>query len=521
MTKDFKEELWGSANKLRANSSLKYSEFASPVLGIIFLRYADYKFTKIDQELEKQEKEATRRRKISETDYIERGAIYLPEKARFSYLLKLPERENIGLAMNEAMKAIEEHNGDLKGVLDIDYQKIRKDTLVALLNQFSTMEFYTREDIFGEIYEYFLGKFALKEGQRGGQFFTPESLVKLIVEVLEPKHGRIYDPACGAGGMFIQSANFLRKQEKDPSAELSFYGQEVIADTIKLCKMNLAVHGLFGQEIKQGNTYYDDIHNSLGRFDFVMSNPPFNVNGVDKEKIKRDKRFSFGMPTVDNANYIWIQIFLNTLNETGRCGFVMANSAADAGRSEFEIRKKIIEQNVVDVIIAIGTNFFHNVTLPCTLWFFDKGKKGTDREDKVLFIDAQEIHSQVDRRRREFLPNQIELFGEIVRLYRNENILKKDSNDLIQKNFPDSFYKDVKGLCKVVSIRDIKDQNYSLSPGRYIDFSINELDYKDFIEEFSNLYQEFVSLSKESTEIEENILFCLNKISERKGNEIK
>ena len=343
MTKDFKEELWGSADKLRANSSLKYSEFAKPVLGIVFIRYADYKFKKINQELEKQEKDSIRRRKISETDYIERGAIYLPEKARFSYLLKLPERKNIGLAMNEAMKAIEEYNDDLKGVLDIDYQKIRKDTLIALLNQFSTMEFYTREDIFGEIYEYFLGKFALKEGQRGGQFFTPESLVKLIVEVLEPNHGRIYDPACGAGGMFIQSANFLRKQGKDPSAELSFYGQEVIADTIKLCKMNLAVHGLFGQEIKQGNTYYDDIHNSLERFDYVMSNPPFNVKGVDKEKIKRDKRFSYGIPTVDNANYLWIQIFLNTLNDAGRCGFVMANSAADIGQSELVLRKKILE----------------------------------------------------------------------------------------------------------------------------------------------------------------------------------
>jgi len=491
MAKDFKEELWNTADKLRANSSLKYSEFAKPVLGIVFLRYVDFKYSKVEQELQKGEKESTRRRKISETDYIERGAIFLPEKARYSYLLNLPEAENIGQAMNEAMKAIEEYNEDLKGVLDIDYQKIRKDTLIALLNQMSTMEFYTREDVFGEIYEYFLGKFALKEGQRGGQFFTPESLVKLIVEVLEPTHGRIYDPACGAGGMFIQSAAFLKKQGKDPSSELSFYGQEVIADTIKLCKMNLAVHGLFGQEIKQGNTYYDDIHNSPERFDFVLSNPPFNVSGVDKEKIKRDKRFSYGIPTTNNANYLWIQIFLNTLNETGRSGFVMAKSAADIGQSELAIRKKIIEDKVIDVIISIGNNFFHNVALPCTLWFFDKGKKGTNREDNVLFIDAREIYNQIDRAHRDFLPAQIEFLGNIVRLYRNEKILfHAGSNDLVNKNFPNNEYKNKAGLCKIVSIEDISEQNFSLNPGRYVDIHQVSENKEEFFTRLNELYQE-------------------------------
>jgi len=520
LTSDFKDELWKTANKLRANSDLKYSEFAKPVLGIVFLRYADFKFTQIEQELQKEEESKTSRRKISETDYIERGAIFLPEKARYSYLLNLPEEENMGQSLNNAMKSIEKYNEDLRGVLDIDYLKIRKDTLIALLNQFSKMEFYAREDVFGEIYEYFLGKFALKEGQRGGQFFTPESLVKLIVEVLEPTHGRIYDPACGAGGMFIQSASFLRKQGKDPSAELSFYGQEIIADTIKLCKMNLAVHGLFGQEIKQGNAYYEDVHDSLGRFDFVMSNPPFNVDGVDKEKIKRDKRFSYGIPKTDNANYLWIQMFLNALNESGRCGFVMANSAVDIGQSELELRKKIIEDKIVDVIISIGTNFFHNATLPCTLWFFDKGKKGTEREDKILFINAREIFNQVDRAHRDFLPEQIEFIGNIVRLYKmKEPTYIYDKKKLTKMNFQNSIYQDIQGLCKAVDISEIKANGYSLNSGRFVGTVKNEIVDIDFYHELNKLYNDLHVLTKESNNLEKNIFQSIKAVIKGDSNE--
>jgi len=518
LTSDFKDELWKTANKLRANSDLKYSEFANPVLGIVFLRYADFKFTQIEQELHKKEESSTRRRKISETDYIERGAIFLPEKARYSYLLNLPEEENIGLVLNEAMKSIEENNEDLRGVLDIDYLKIRKDTLIALLNQFSKMEFYTGEDVFGEIYEYFLGKFALKEGQRGGQFFTPESLVKLIVEVLEPTHGRIYDPACGAGGMFIQSANFLRKKGKDPSAELSFYGQEIIADTIKLCKMNLAVHGLFGQEIKQGNAYYEDVHNSLDRFDFVMSNPPFNVDGVDKEKIKRDKRFSYGIPKTDNANYLWIQIFLNSLNDSGRCGFVMTNSAADIGQSELELRKKIIEDKVVDVVISIGSNFFHNVTLPCSLWFFDKGKIGTEKEDRVLFIEAKEIYNQIDRSHRDFLPEQIEYIGNIVRMYKESELMDNNSKEQIDNNFPDKKYQDVLGLCKIATINEIVEQNYSLNPGRYVGIPDKKETDPDYFFTLNSLYNNLINYNDKSRELEDSIIHNLNEIIEKESN---
>ena len=244
-------------------------------------------------------------------------------------------------------------------------------------------------DAFGKIYEYFLGKFAMSEGQKGGEFFTPTSIVKLIVEIIEPFHGQILDPASGSGGMFVQSAAFVEHHKKSVN-EISVYGQEKVAETIRLCKMNLAVHGLSG-DIRQAVTYYEDIHKSVGKFDFVMANPPFNVDKVDKERIKDDPRYPFGLPKADNANYLWIQIFYSTLNAKGRAGFVMANSAGDARGSELEIRQKLLKAGAVDVMVSIGPNFFYTVTLPCTLWFLDRGKSKTNRKDKVLFIDARHI----------------------------------------------------------------------------------------------------------------------------------
>jgi type I restriction enzyme M protein len=418
---NIEKRLWESADQLRANSKLKSSEYSVPVLGLIFLRYADHKFTIAKEVIEKKFKETGSRRGISKADYQARGVLYLPEKARFATLLNLPEGENIGKYINNAMREIEAENEDLKDVLPKTYNRLENDVLVTLLKIFSSIQMDIEGDVFGKIYEYFIGKFAMAEGQRGGEFFTPTSLVKLIVEVIEPFHGRIYDPACGSGGMFVQSAKFVERHKMNPSAEISVYGQEKTAETVRLCKMNLAVHGLSG-DIRQGNTYYEDIHISPGKFDFVMANPPFNVNGVDKEKIRDDKRFLFGIPRPDNANYLWIQIFLSALNENGRAGFVMANSASDARQSELEIRKRIIDANLVDVMIAIGSNFFYTVTLPCTLWFFDKGKKKTDRKDKVLFIDARNIYNQIDRAHREFTPGQIEFISNIVRLYRGEEI---------------------------------------------------------------------------------------------------
>jgi type I restriction enzyme M protein len=417
--KEIEKTLWEAADELRANSKLKSSEYSVPVLGLIFLRFADHKFAQAQQELAATAQATGSRRTIGKADYQARGIMYLPDEARFEQLLQLPEGENIGKAINDAMKAIEAENDELKDVLPKTYNRLENDTLVALLKTFSRIPVGIEGDAFGKIYEYFLGKFAMAEGQKGGEFFTPTSLVKLIVEVIEPNHGRIFDPACGSGGMFVQSARFVANHQRNPNAEISIFGQEKTAETVRLCRMNLAVHGLSG-DIRQGNTYYENLHSSVGRFDFVMANPPFNVDKVDKEKIKDDPRYPFGVPRADNANYLWIQEFWSALDEHGRAGFVMANSAADARGTEVEIRRKLIEARAVDVMISIGPNFFYTVTLPCTLWFLDKGKQATPRQDQVLFVDARQIFKQIDRAHREFTPEQIEYIANIVRLYRGE-----------------------------------------------------------------------------------------------------
>jgi type I restriction enzyme M protein len=361
-------------------------------------------------------------------------------------------------------------------------------------------------DVFGGIYEYFLGKFAMAEGQRGGEFFTPRSLVKLIVEVIEPFHGRILDPACGSGGMFVQSARFIRNHQKDPGSELSIFGQEKVLETVRLCRMNLAVHGLSG-DIRQANTYYENVHNCRGRFDFVMANPPFNVDGVDKEKIKDDPRYQFGIPTVDNANYLWIQDFYSALNERGRAGFVMANSASDARGSELEIRKKIIETGAVDVIISIGPNFFYTVTLPCTLWFFDRAKVNTDRSDKVLFVDARQVFTQVTRALREFTPVQVEFIANIVRLYRGQPVEhREDSEELMKESFPEGKYVDVPGLCKAATVQGIEEQGWSLNPGRYVGTPREDIEQYEFDERIGGLREELIGLCKQATELQEQVL---------------
>lgn len=505
------KRLWEAADQLRANSELTSQEYSVPVLGLIFLRYADYKFTEVEKAIKKHQPSGTRR-KIGKSDYQSKGIMYLPDEARYSYLLNLPEGRNIGKAVNDAMKAIESENEELKGVLPQTYTRFENDVLVALLKHFSNIPMDIEGDVFGKIYEYFLGEFAMSEGKKGGEFFTPTSLVKLIVEVIEPFHGRIYDPAGGSGGMFVQSAKFVERHKKKASSEISVFGQEKTAETIRLCKMNLAVHGLSG-DIKQGNTYYEDIHNSIGKFDFVMANPPFNVNGVDKEKLKGDKRFPFGLPKPDNANYLWIQIFLSALDESGRSGFVMANSASDARQSELEIRRKMIEGNVVDVMIAIGSNFFYTVTLPCTLWFLDTGKKKTDRKDKVLFIDARHIYNQIDRAHRDFLPEQIEFISNIVRLYRGEEVeTDNGSVKLMKENFTKGKYRDIDGLCKVAAIDQIKGHGYSLNPGRYVGVAEKEEEGVDFYERLEELNEELEQLNLEAKELEDRIAENIEKI---------
>ena len=351
----------------------------------------------------------------------------------------------------------------------------------------------------------------MSEGQRGGEFFTPTSIVRLIVEVLEPNHGRILDPACGSGGMFVQSAEFVKDHLRDPHKEISIYGQEKADDTVRLCKMNLAIHGLSG-DIRQGNTYYEDVFNIKGEFDFVMANPPFNVNNVDKEAIKDDPRYSLGIPSVDNANYLWIQIFNSMLNDKGRAGFVMANSANDARYSELKIRRKLIEEDVIDVVISVASNYFYTVTLPVTLWFLDKDKKPKNK-DKALFIDASKIYTQIDRAHREFTDQQIEFISNIARLYRGqEPETTKCSSEMMKEYFPEMRYRDIEGLCKVASIEKIKDQGWSLNPGRYVGFSIESLDDTVFLEKMIDLSTKFTNLVNKSHSLETKISNNLSSI---------
>lgn len=500
---DIEKRLWSAADQLWANTGLKPSEFSTPVLGLIFLRYAEKRFQETERKFAEDGLDPG---EVEKHDFQAEGVLYLPKKARFSYLLRLAEGENLGKAINEAMAAVEAENEELKGVLPRSYAKLENAILTELLRLLAPIEI--EGDAFGKVYEYFLGEFAKREGQKGGVFYTPTSLVKLIVEIIEPFHGRIFDPACGSGGMFVQSAGFVHRHHKSATSEITLFGMEKASDTVKLAKMNLAVHGL-SCDIREANSYYEDPHKSLERFDFVMANPPFNVSGVDKERLKGDRRFPLGAPTPDNANYLWIQLFYSSLNDTGRAGFVMANSAADARGTELEIRKKIIQESAVDAIVSIGPNFFYTVTLPCTLWFLDKsktGKRKTDRKDKVLFIDARHIYRQIDRAHREFSPDQIEFIANIARLYRGEKPeYDAGSKALVKEKFPDSRYQDVAGLCKVATLKDIEAQGWSLNPGRYVGVADREAEDVDFAERLEELNEELETLNAEGRELEERI----------------
>ena len=491
------DQLWKACDDLRANSELSSNEYSTPVLGLIFLKYADYKFTALADKLGNKNPD--------KLDVQAEGVMYLPQEARYETLLNLPEGSDIGRTINEAMKAIERENEDLRGILPKSYTTIDNQILVDLMKNFNSISF-AEGDVFGKIYEYFLGKFALAEGQGGGEFFTPTSIVKLIVEIIEPYHGRIFDPACGSGGMFVQSANFVSAHHKSANTELSVYGQEKTAATVKLGKMNLAVHGING-DIRQGNSYYDDIHNSVGKFDFVMANPPFNVDGIDKDRIKNDPRFRLGMPNVDNGNYLWVETFYSALNEKGRAGFVMANSASDARNTELEIRKKLIQEKVVDVMVAVGSNMFYTVTLPCQLWFLDKAKSNTDRANKVLFLDIRQIYSQIDRAHRELTPKQIEFIANIVNLYRGEKPEFINGSEELFKEYgiPIHEYSDVIGLCKVATLEEIEEQKWTLNPGRYVGVEEKSLDDIDFIADFEKLSEDLSILNASAHELEEQI----------------
>lgn len=511
--KQLQERLWSAAVQLRANSGLKLNEIHEPILGLIFLKFADVRFKRAKAEIEAERAKSTKGRQapLTPDHYKSKGVLFLPETATYSYLMGLPGSENIGKAVNEAMKGIEKSNTDLAGVLPMEYTTLHKNPgennqiLITLLKNFNQIPDDIEGDAFGEIYEYFLGEFARAEGAKGGEFFTPQSIVKLLVEVIEPYHGRILDPACGSGGMFVQSANFVRAHSKAAKVmnEIAIYGQEKGTSNIRTAKMNLAIHGLSGK-IAEVNSYYEDTFNSVGAFDFVLANPPFNVKGKDKNKqividpakLKGDPRYYLGLPLtgkgeVSNANYLWMQIFASALNSKGRAGYVMANSASDAGHAEKEIRKKMIEAGMVDVIISVGTNMFMNATLSCTLWFLDKGKKGTGREKNVLFINAQDIFTPIDRAHSEWSDGQIQEIASIVRRYRGEKGEKP--------------YKDIKGRCKTATLDDIKGNDYSLNPGRYIEIVEKVMSEVEFDKRMKELMTEFNGLTDEAHKLEKKI----------------
>ena len=423
-------ELWRAADQLRANSKLTASEYSMPVLGLIFLRHAYNRFLKAKEEVEKSLPYHPQRgrRPVTKQDFEEQNAMFLPDKAQFDYLVSLPESADIGEAIDNAMKLIEEEYENLNGVLPKNFSIFSKDLLRELLRIFNKEVLQKAEgDLFGKIYEYFLNKFAMTGAQEGGEFFTPMSLVQTIVNVIEPDHGIVFDPACGSAGMFVQTGYFIESEGLKPAEKVTFYGQEKAELNTKLAKMNLTVHGLEGK-IFEGNTFYEDKHNLVGSADFVMANPPFNVDGVDKAKdvVKKDPRLildgKVNLPKNDNANYLWIQYFYNYLKPTGRAGFVMASSASDAGHSEKDIREKLVKTGAVDVMMAIGNNFFYTRSLPCTLWFFDRAKElDTDKKDKVLMLDARKIYRKVTSKVNDFSPEQLQNLICIVNLYRGNS----------------------------------------------------------------------------------------------------
>ena len=418
-------DLWEAADQLRANSKLTAAEYSMPVLGLIFLRHAYNRFIIVKEKIEPTlPSRGGVKRPLAKNDFLSQKAIFLPEIARFDYLVNLPESKDAGEAINEAMKSIEEEYTNLQGVLPRNFNIFDNDLLRELLRIFNKEALKNANgDLIGKIYEFFLNKFAMSGAQEGGEFFTPTSLVKLIVNVIQPNHGIVLDPACGSAGMMVQTGHFIEDEGADPNEKITFYGQEKTDTNTKLAKMNLAVHGLEG-DVQEGNTFYEDKHNLIGECDFVMANPPFNVDGVDKDKdyVKKDARLPFGLPKNDNANYLWLQYFYTYLNKNGRAGFVMASSASDAGHSEKLIRQKLIETGAVDIMVGIGNNFFYTITLPCTLYFYDRTKETDNkRKDKILMLDTRKIYRKVTSKVNDFSPEQHQNINAIVQMYKGNN----------------------------------------------------------------------------------------------------
>ncbi|MFZ3104550.1 MAG: N-6 DNA methylase [Smithella sp.] len=667
--KKLEATLWQTADTLRGNSDLKPSQYSTPVLGLIFLKFADNKYSQYEKEIiaEYNKLKGSRRERPIDEIAIDKCGFYLPAEARYEYLLNLPEKIDIAQALKRAMQLIEQYKPELKDTLPQDeyFLLIRKPEYRTipkqLLKNFADIPKDAAGDMLGKIYEYFLGKFAMAEGQQGGTFFTPQSVVKLMVEVIEPHNGTVFDPACGSGGMFVQSAQFVEKR-KTAGGDVSFfvYGQEKTLDYVKLAKMNIAINGLRG-DIRQANTYYEDLHGSFEKFDYVLANPPFNVDDVNLAKVEADRRFNtYGIPrnktkaktkdkgavTVPNANYLWINLFATSLKKKGRAALVMANSASDARHSEADIRKTLIEKNLIYAMLTLPSNMFYTVTLPATLWFFDKDKQ----DNKILFIDTRNVFTQIDRAHREFTEEQIQDIAIISRLHRgnrqafveladgyynkgfarltenrpnldavSKNVISflkenngkdipdfapvlKDADKLLKayqeyqkhvdvalidkantaqrklsetiapffaslhellkevdkkvrhiekdlkmnkdlkalkteledlhkeaksteyffghiawlhERFPEAKYEDVTGLCKLANLDEVKEQEYSLNPGRYVGVVIEEdgKTEEEFIEEMLALNDELNKLNKEAKKLEDVINHNIRQIA--------
>lgn len=546
--KQLKDNLWHSADLLRQGAHLAANKFGQPILGLVFLRYADILFKQHREEIlsEYESLKGGRREKTIKEISVEKIGFFLPECAYFDNINEAPDTSAKATLVKDAMEEIEKENPRLEGVLPKDvYAQLvpdeEPDLLSKIIRVFKDIPEDIEIDLFGEIYEYFLGNFALSEGKDGGTFYTPASVVRYMVQVLNPETGdkKFLDPACGSGGMFVQAARYMHRHNASSADMMKFrcFGVEKEPDTVKLAKMNLLLNNVRG-EITEANSFYSDPYNAVGQFHYVMANPPFNVDEVSVERVKDDARFNtYGVPrnkskagkkdgdkkeTVPNANYLWIGYFATALNEEGKAALVMANSASDAGGSEYEIRKKMIEDGIISQMVTLPSNMFNSVTLPATLWFFDKKKSKTEKKDEILFIDARNVFTQVDRAHRKFSDEQIKNLGIITSLYNGDTqafqdlIAEYKANgqqeqiDWLMERFPEGKYQDVVGLCKVAKLEGedgIKDQDYSLNAGRYVGVVIEDdgMTADEFKAEMQRLHSEFETLSAQAQELEKEI----------------
>ena len=519
------KRLWSAADTLRANSNFAANEFFMPVMGLIFLRHAYSRFLVVrDEVVRSLPSRGGKTRSLVKEDFSTKGAVFLRPEAQFDYLVGLPDSVNRAEAIIKAMESIEADYESLRGVLPKEeYNELDNEILGQLLRKLNPEELKKMSgDVFGRIYEYFLTQFAGSKAHDGGEFFTPVSLVSFIAKVLETDSGIVLDPACGSGGMFVQSARVVERQNQNPSEKLTFYGMEKNATTIRLAKMNLAVHGLEG-DIKKAITYYEDPHELIGKADFVMANPPFNVDEIDADKIKNDPRLPFGLPSVNdkgkvsNGNYVWISYFYSYLNETGRAGFVMAAGAESAGRGDVLVRQKLVETGAVDVMVSIRSNFFYTRTVPCVLWFLNRAKKTEAQKDRVLMIDARNVYRKVTRKINDFSPEQEQNLLAIVWLYRGETARykkllaeyrKNGENEAVawlEERFPGAKYRDVEGLVKAVTREEIAANDWSLTPGRYVGVAETDAGDEDFAEKFAVLHAELRQLDAEAAKLAKKI----------------